>query len=311
MDLRARFYADDHEMWYMSTAELEEHYVGSVVSEDGPNPFAFLTAPEEDSSSIAECAGFIANDPVSRQILAKEWTQESRIAQTQLEHMQSAWGSHAGELMQELQRFNHTPYPFDDFLRHFAAINEVLEVNQEEFDYIYYTYGLQTYRNTPLIEPLEYQELRRLRDFAIVLDTSASLQGDRMQKIVEYAYDILSAEGNAFSHINVHVIQCDAAVQKDIIINSREDMELLRTMELRGLGGTDYRPAFRYVDELIQKGAFAHLQGVLFFTDGLGTFPKQAPAYQVAFVLLDEAQWNREIPAWVIRHPLDMEGMGL
>ena len=46
-------------------------------------------------------------------------------------------------------------------------MGEELKVNDEEFDYIYYTYGLEHYGNMPLIEPLEFKDEKRVRDFAI------------------------------------------------------------------------------------------------------------------------------------------------
>ena len=33
--------------------------------------------------------------------------------------------------------------------------------NDEEFDYIYYTYGLNLYGNVPMVEPLEYKDIKK------------------------------------------------------------------------------------------------------------------------------------------------------
>ena len=42
---------------------------------------------------------------------------------------------------------------YSAFLRRFGVPREVLEVDGDSFDYIFYTYGLQLYGNMPLVEP--------------------------------------------------------------------------------------------------------------------------------------------------------------
>ena len=39
------------------------------------------------------------------------------------------------------------------FLRRFAVPREVMAVDGDAFDYIFYTYGLRLYGNMPLVEP--------------------------------------------------------------------------------------------------------------------------------------------------------------
>ena len=73
--------------------------------------------------------------------------------------------------------------------------------------------------------------------------------------------------------MNVHIIQCDAKAQQDDVITSEDDMEALygELQAHRFPGGTDFRPAFEYVNELCRKKVFRHLKGLLYFTDGYGT----------------------------------------
>ena len=81
-----------------------------------------------------------------------------------------------------------------------------------------------------------------------------------------------------FSHINVHIIQCDEDSQEDIKITSREEFDhYLQTMAIKGLGGTDFRPVFQRVDEMIRDGEYANLKGLIYFTDGYGLFPERMP----------------------------------
>ena len=74
-------------------------------------------------------------------------------------------------------------------------------MNDEEFDYVYYTYGLRLYENMPLIEPLEYKEVKRIREFVIAVDTSGSTSGDLVQKFLQKTYNILKTSESYFSRM--------------------------------------------------------------------------------------------------------------
>ena len=78
-------------------------------------------------------------------------------------------------------------------------------------------------------------------------------------------------------------------------------------MQFHGFGGTDFRPVFRYVQELIDKKEFRNLKGLLYFTDGLGTYPQSPPPYQTAFLFLDDEMNNYEVPTWAMRVILETE----
>lgn len=66
-----------------------------------------------------------------------------------------------------------------------------MRVNDDEFDYIFYTYGLKLYERMPLIEPLEYKEVKRIKEFVIAIDTSGSVSGELVQKFIQKTYNIL------------------------------------------------------------------------------------------------------------------------
>ena len=72
-------------------------------------------------------------------------------------------------------------------------------------------------------------------------------------------------------------------------------------MKLYGFGGTDFQPVFQYVDQLIKQKEFKNLRGLIYFTDGFGTFPHFKPSYKTAFVFLDNAQNNYDVPIWALK----------
>ena len=85
----------------------------------------------------------------------------------------------------------------------------------------------------PLIEPLEYKEVRRIREFVIAIDTSGSVSGELVQRFIQKTYNILQSIESFFSKINVHIIQCDADIQEDKKITCREEFdEYLKTMKI-------------------------------------------------------------------------------
>ena len=78
-------------------------------------------------------------------------------------------------------------------------------------------------------------------------------------------------------------------------------------MSIKGLGGTDFRPVFSLVDKLIEDGKFRDLKGMIYFTDGRGTFPARKPGYETAFVFLDNEYNDPDVPLWAIKIVLQDE----
>ena len=236
------------------------------------------------------------------------WERVSNQVQMDLEVFSKQQGDKAGNMLQNLHSVNREKYDYTAFLKKFAVSGEAMKVNEDEFDYIYYTYGLEHYANMPLIEPLEYKEVRRIRDFVIAIDTSGSVVGEEVQMFLQKTYNILMQEDAYFSKVNIHIIQCDAEIQEDAVITNRKEFdEYLKKMTIRGLGGTDFRPVFRYVDQLIKEKRFRNLKGLIYFTDGYGTFPEHRPSYTTAFLFVEDEYDIPEVPPWAIKLVLQHE----
>ena len=123
---------------------------------------------------------------------------------------------------------------------------------------------------------------------------------------LQKTYNILKSTESFFTKINVHIIQCDADIQEAVKITSDEEFEsYLKGLSIKGLGGTDFRPVFRYVDQLVNSGEFTNLKGMIYFTDGFGTFPENKPEYETAFVFIKDSYWNPEVPSWAIKLVLE------
>ena len=193
------------------------------------------------------------------------------------------------------------------FLKDFMVMREELKTDPDEFDLGLYMYGLKLYKNMPLIEPLETKEEKRVRDFVVVVDTSYSTSGELVKGFLNETFKLLTEDDSFFREGRVHVIQADDKVRSDKVIKRVDEIDsMFEDFEIRGGGNTDFRPAFQYVDELVEDGAFEDLCGLLYFTDGRGIYPKKQPRYKTAFLYLEPYD-KEQVPPWAIQLMLDDE----
>lgn len=268
-DLAREFYTDDHALWGQKNEK---------------SPMPDQQRQEEDPQ--------------------KKWQKIARQVQFQKEKSDRR-SEAAGAAMQAEITAERKRRSYRDFLMKFAAFKENMRCDMDTFDLNFYTYGLRMYGNLPLIEPLETREERRISEIVIVVDTSYSTSGELVRSFLQETLHILLEQNAFFSTAKVHLIQCDDVVQEDLVIQSAgQAQEVLSHFEIKGGGNTDFRPAFSYVEELRAAGELKNLGGLLYFTDGNGTYPGKKPDYPCAFLYLDA--YNEEaVPAWAIRRRLD------
>lgn len=188
---------------------------------------------------------------------------------------------------------------YRSYLRRFTFLREEVQLDPESFDYGFYHFGMAHYGSMPLIEPLEYQEVRRLEELVIAIDTSGSCSAETVSRFLGETYTILSAQENFFRKMKVYFIQCDCLIQDVTLIRSREEwMDYAKRIRIRGRGGTDFGPVFDYVQKLREDRELKNLKALLYFTDGDGAYPSSAPDYETAFILLKESGHRSLIPKW-------------
>ena len=185
------------------------------------------------------------------------------------------------------------------FLERLFVCREEMQVDPDSIDYIPYLYGLEHYGNVLLMEPLETTETSRLEEFVIAIDTSGSCSGAVVRRFLEETYGILSRRENFFRKMNVHLIQCDSMIQDHRRVTcEREWKEYMAHLKIQGLGGTDFTPVFRLVDQMLEKKEIRKLKGLLYFTDGDGIYPNRKPAYETAFVFPWKRPEKQQAPGW-------------
>lgn len=269
-ELKREFYVDDHKKWYDTSPR---------------NP--------------------------RQQQQKKKWEDIRNKTQTEMETFSKEASKDSKSLMDQLKIENRHRYDYKEFLRKFSVLKEEMKVDMDSFDYIFYNYGMNLYGNMPLIEPLETKEERKVEDFVIVIDTSMSCKGELVRKFLEETYGVLSETESFFRRIHVHLIQCDERIQSDAVIeNASQLKEYMENFTVKGQGGTDFRPPFAYVEELMRQKRFTRLRGLIYFTDGYGTFPAKKPVYETAFVFMKEDYQDIDVPPWAIKLILGEEDLG-
>ena len=299
---------------YFLDEKLSDHLVEklSLLFKGDDHVLWYLTETQKKKMNLYASRGEAVKPLSNMLLLLQGWADIALRMQTELEVFMLQ-GKGAGLLTQNLREVNRERYDYSEFLKKFAVRAEMMKLNPDEFDYNFYTYGFALYENMPLIEPLEYREVKRIREFVIAIDTSGSTSGSLVQTFVQKTYNILKSTESFFSKINLHIIQCDAEIQEDVKITTQQEFDAyLKQMQLHGLGGTDFRPVFAYVNHLVDKKEFDNLKGLIYFTDGYGSFPQKKPSYDTAFVFVEDEQNpstsnNYEVPSWVMKLVLRKE----
>lgn len=285
------FHEDDHSVWYGGTGML-------AVPPDGDEDDEQRTGDSSQDDGSMTHGTVLADEP--------DWEKIGDMIRMSLETSGREHGTDPGEMASELGRLRSDSMDYSEFLRKFASRHEAMKVDDSSFDYIFYNYGMELYGDMPLIEPLEYSDEKRIRDLIIAVDTSGSTDGELVRTFVEKSFDILTGGGVIADRFNIHLIQCDAEIQEDVVLRSREDAEkYAERLKIKGLGGTDFRPVFRYADRLIASGEMRDLRGLLYFTDGKGTFPGKKPPYDTAFIFIGDSGDDIEVPPWAMKVRFD------
>lgn len=238
----------------------------------------------------------------------KTWQKLGERMQTELELRDKEAGEGDDSLRQQIKAANRSRRTYADFLRRFCVTREEVHLDPDEFDLNFYTYGLSVYGNLPLIEPLETRESKKIEELALVIDTSYSTSGELVRAFLAETYTLLKGRENFFHRMNLHLLQADNTVREDLVIHSEDELiHAMNHFQLRGGGGTDFRPAFAFVDQLCAEKKFSNLRGLLYFTDGMGTYPSRRPAYETAFLFLGDRFDDADVPPWAMKVVLDEE----
>jgi len=84
-----------------------------------------------------------------------------------------------------------------------------------------------------------------------------------------------------YPNFEIDIITADAQIQSHEVFLPGETLNY----EVKGRGGTDFRPVFEYIDKYVDYPTL-----LLYFTDGFGTFPESEPNYDILWVMTEEIE---------------------
>lgn len=317
--MELEFLVDDHQYWeHTGNSEDSDENKGSQDPQDkesdkdkeNNNKDQENTAQDEQSleQNQQDSKSQREQPNASREQSQQDWQEERERLETNMETFQKGIGNEHAMFSSSLRAANRTRYDYKEFLRKFAVLTENMTVDEDSFDYSFYTYGLSLYHNIPLIEALEYKEEFMISEFVIALDTSGSCSGETIQRFLRETYTILKNTESFSKKLKLHILQCDNEIQDDIVITSMEELnDCMDNFTVKGFGGTDFRPVFEYVEKLRSEKKLVNLKGLLYFTDGCGIFPGKPTDYKTAFVFLRQDYSDAEVPAWAMKLIIDPE----
>lgn len=289
LTLEQLFLVDDHQ--FFEAPQKEDKKQKNKDSEENSNNGQDKNQEESQDRQRQEMM----------EALARKWKQISENMKTNLETFSAEAGNRAGGLLTTLTVDNREQYDYGDFLKKFTRPREELRLDEETFDTSFYTYGLSLYGNLPLIEPLEYREEKKIEELVLVVDTSGSCQNGEVRSFLQDTFSILADSGLFTREYRIHLLQCDTVVHSDqLITNAEMAGRLQESFTMYGGGGTDFKAAFDYIKQQREMGKLKNIQGLLYFTDGYGTFPKERPDYPAAFIFWREEYEELNVPPWAL-----------
>ena len=146
------------------------------------------------------------DSPKTSVVRQNQWSNNREKLQTEMETMGNQQDEDTKSLLEQVQVENRSRYDYRRFLQKFSVLREEMQVDEDSFDYVFYTYGLSLYGNMPLVEPLESKEVSRIEDFVLVIDTSMSCSGDLVRRFLEETYHVLCQSDSYFKKTNIRSI---------------------------------------------------------------------------------------------------------
>jgi len=111
----------------------------------------------------------------------------------------------------------------------------------------------------------------------IAIDTSGSVDETLLSTFLGEVNSIMQS----YPNYEIDLLTADAKIQSHKVFLPGENLDY----EVSGGGGTDFRPVFEYIDQQINYPTL-----LLYFTDGMGTFPETEASYDVMWVMPEEVE---------------------
>ncbi|QFY90893.1 hypothetical protein D5125_16310 [Magnetovirga frankeli] len=124
-------------------------------------------------------------------------------------------------------------------------------------------------------------------DLVVAVDTSGSVKDGEIERFLA---EIQAIKGQIRARICL--LACDAELAKGAPWIYEPWEEFRRPPEVKGGGGTDFRPVFHWIDRHLPNPEL-----LVYFTDAKGSFPDKAPSYPVLWLIKgkEKVPWGQRI----------------
>jgi predicted metal-dependent peptidase len=197
-----------------------------------------------------------------------------------IQALQEELKEHFEQIFQKLNRQGTLPKDLKFVVPEYFSYN----VDWRELLYGYIaTYAKSTYAFVPpnmkylyrgIYLPSLSSDLLRI---VISIDTSGSVNESLLSTFLGEINSIMQS----YPNYEIDLLTADAKVQSHRVFLPGEVLEY----EVSGGGGTDFRPVFEYIDQQMNYPTL-----LLYFTDGMGTFPEMEPTYDVMWIMPEEVE---------------------
>ena len=175
-----------------------------------------------------------------------------------------------GELPKDFQRV--FPELFIDKIDWRSELHRYLNLHAKE-DYQFFPPN-KKYIHQGFALPSLKSELLKI---VVAIDSSGSIDKELLATFFGHFQSIVES----FKSYEIDLIECDAKIQNHKVFYPGDSIEY----KVVGGGGTDFRPVFEYVDKEI-----ADAKIIIYFTDGLGSFPKNSPYIDTLWVMREKIE---------------------
>lgn len=135
----------------------------------------------------------------------------------------------------------------------------------------------------------------------VAVDTS----GSTSPIIDRFFSELLGIIQSVCTQYEITLIECDCKIQHVQQLTEFSQADKKRKWKVHGLGGTDFRPVFDYVEE---NGLTPDV--LIYFTDGEGLAPTEAPEYPVIWVIAEIPDSDCAVPCdWGIEVKIPVEAL--
>lgn len=301
LKMAAAAHFDDHDLWSQpmaaaSAAQGSGNANGSGEGSDNSNSVGNGNG-EENENQNTDGSG---QGGAAGKAEVPDW---DRIRQSMLDGSMGKLPGNCAGMLTENFSVPERGISFAEFLRRFASPEERMLLDPDTFDVRWYHIGMEYYGNIPLLEPSELSEPPLPDDIVVALDVSGSCCGETCKRFLKELLGILRDISAGAPRFHVLLLLCDTEIQKEILLETSDQVDaLFANFTVTGFGGTDFRPVFDRVAQLRQEGTLPRVRGLLYLSDGYGSYPDTPTDYPTAFLIpAEDRHYQSRNINWITR----------